>query len=438
MIILSYVVLVKISYASDQIDTQRLTSATCDATSTSRIIYVPNHWNISGVSLYGATEATSTEVSVNFDIYDEWDILIGTKYFTASDSYFPKWPSSSEYHFDFLQENNYNASTTKKVIITYTTDPASDYVCIIQATGKLWYKIWYEDTLDYWTYNPPPFTTDTYGIETVNSQLCFTNEQCNLWFSFNDNAIDNKVYAVPDVQYQQNPTYAIGSTTVVEIMGMQNAIVLPTQTEEIRQQLCLYLEDIDDDDFGDELSNCGIGIIWRDRESWREQVYLQTGIATQSRETLVDEACNDLATTTWVFWDPTTWAGGMGYAIECGLRKVAIWAFHPSDEALQSIYNNTAKLTSGFPVNIGTAVYNIINDDRTTTTTLQAFPLVYSANGEEMAYLFDADQFYNSTETEQSFFENMREWIGNFLWLVFLFYIIMRIFMISQKDKEPI
>lgn len=151
MIIIGCLGIVKNSYATDIIDIEELTSSTCDATTTSIIIYTPNHYNISGVSLYGATEEEDTEVAIRFDIYNENNSLISTKYFASDEDYFPKWNTIDDYDFYFLVPTLYNASTTKKIVITYTTNPEEEYVCIIQATGILWYKIWYESESDYST-----------------------------------------------------------------------------------------------------------------------------------------------------------------------------------------------------------------------------------------------------------------------------------------------
>lgn len=187
----------------------------------------------------------------------------------------------------------------------------------------------------------PPTYTDTVTIDstlmnwrsdinTVNYQMCFIGNNCNLWFSFNDKTIGKKVYLVPDIQFKQEPYYSLSSTTVSSAVNWQNYVIVPSQIEATTTNYCLYLQD---NIYGD-LLRCSSKIEWISTTTF-DNLFNQFDIA---------HACDTVASSSGGFDD-------LRYGVECGARKLVFWAFIPSPEAIAYFSNNGKKIETVFPFN---------------------------------------------------------------------------------------
>lgn len=172
-------------------------------------------------------------------------------------------------------------------------------------------------------------------INTVQSQICFINKNCDLWFSYNEMAINDYVDLLLDVAGKQTPAYALDRKQIFWSPLWQNKVIIPATSTEAVIDYCLYLEDAE---FGDEL-NCGIEIQWVSTSTFED-------ILGVSKIITYDNVCDSISTSTGSLLDDTR------YATECGLRKLSLWAFSPSPEALTNFTNNYSLLKRAFPFNI--------------------------------------------------------------------------------------
>jgi len=223
-------------------------------------------------------------------------------------------------------------------------------------------------------------------IESVNSQICFFNEPCYLWFSYTPDLIGEKIYAVPDVQFEQNPYYQVASTTIVEIPGNpQNALVLPEYLEATTTPLCLYL------DYNGGFLYCGISVTYMDRDIWWDNAMDRIGATTTSRAEMIANACSDLTapTSTSIFLSAISIDWWL-YTLRCSFQKTIVWAFEPSQEAYGAFYNNLSVMTQGFPLNIATGLYREVSTNRQATSTINLLA-ISDSTGQVVNYLVRSD-----------------------------------------------
>lgn len=171
-------------------------------------------------------------------------------------------------------------------------------------------------------------------INTVNYQVCWLEETCNLWFSFNQKAIGKKVYTTPDIVFQQWPAFSIASTTIRATPLWQNKVILPATTTEQKKDYCLYMVD---SVYGD-LRKCGITIDYLASSTFDDIFPIS--------QYDIEHVCDSIATSTGSILDD------IRYGIECAARKTVYWLFIPNKESISGFVNNAAELKKVVPFNL--------------------------------------------------------------------------------------
>lgn len=258
------------------------------------------------------------------------------------------------------------------------------------------------------------------NIETVRQLLCYTNQQCNLWFTFSESAIGADVYAVPDRLYRQEPAFAVGATTIVEIPGQANAIVLPTYADATTTELCLYL----DHEITDTL-HCGIDI------HYMASTTFLNGLFKNAYEDYdLDSVCNDLTAPTSTsllldafsidFWE---------YTLQCSTRKVWYWLMTPKPDTYRDLYNTMAELEQSFPINIYTGIKTQLDNNLSTSSAVQPnfnLPFWYpDGSTTSLGNLLDIDSFEQGQGYE--LFMRLYNIVVITIWALFVYYLIHRI-----------
>jgi hypothetical protein len=164
-------------------------------------------------------------------------------------------------------------------------------------------------------------------INTVDYLLCFFDETCPLYFSFNDAAIGNKVFLTPDIEGQQNPAYAISSTTIINDVRYQNSIYTPLKSVPDKTNYCLYMQDSIDGD----ILRCGTTIEWIASSSF--------GVSRFAKDPCAEVPLPDGA------WDQ------LRYGVECGMKRIVFFIFNPDPATVQDFAANSGKLKKIFPFN---------------------------------------------------------------------------------------
>lgn len=220
-------------------------------------------------------------------------------------------------------------------------------------------------------------------------QGCHINENCNVWFSFTDNLIGNDVYLVPDVQFQQNPNYAYGYTTIVDIPGNQNAIVIPGETSTSTKDYCFYMVS---NNGGDDFLSCDLQINWYDDGYFCDII---DGWCTGEWSL---DPCHDMTapTSTSIFLSAVS-ADWWMYNIECASKNVVHWMMTPDIDVLQGLGQNIYDLGNQFPINIYTQILDSFDNNRTATTTVMTPLWIINPDGSTttIGNLTDKTQFEN-------------------------------------------
>ncbi len=86
-------------------------------------------------------------------------------------------------------------------------------------------------------------------------------------------------------------------------------------------------------------------------------------------ETDYDTICDDIATSSFEWWDSSTYAGSFRYAIECSFRKLTHWAFKPSSSSTNYLISAKNDLTNSFPFSVFFDLTSQVNNALATTTT---------------------------------------------------------------------
>lgn len=247
---------------------------------------------------------------------------------------------------------------------------------------------------NYWTYDNPQDITGTFqNFSHVSGQTCLIGEQCNLWFSFTDDYVGSEVYLVPDEQNYQNPNYAVSSTTIIDILGNQNAVVLPSYNEEIDLSYCFYVDYLASST--QDILSCSINIHWVASSTFFQQLFDEHTLSIFENE----DVCSDLQapTSTSAFLSAVSSEWWM-YNIQCSARKIGHFFFTPDVDSVQKTANQFFALKDEFPFSIYNQIYTATYNNNTSTSSISIPLYAYDMNGtkHDMGNLFDADDFSNS------------------------------------------
>lgn len=176
-------------------------------------------------------------------------------------------------------------------------------------------------------YKPDPALSTKYpDFRTIDYQLCYIGSTCNLWFSYNDLSVGYPMYLFYYASTTR-PTYEIASTTIANSFNFQNKILVPPLTISTSTMYNLLL---DAGSYG-WIVKTGITIRW---------------IATSSEIFNYQGVCDTIATSTGSFLDD------IRYSLECGFRRLTIWAFQPDPAAIEYFNKSNNQLKGSFPFNL--------------------------------------------------------------------------------------
>lgn len=279
---------------------------------------------------------------------------------------------------------------------------------------------------------PTNFTGNVYiggdDISFIYKEICFIDEQCYFWFSYSPNFIGDDIYFVPDVAGQQNPIYSWASTTIVEIPGYQNAVVLPIESSPVSYDGCLYR--VGNNGNTDGLY-CGTTVEWVASSTYFN--YFFDNFDPYDISSACEGMTAPTSTSSWFdsfsidFWE---------YTIGCSLRKTSYWLFTPHDEVYLAMGENINKLTNSFPVSIVNQIYNEYNTSITSSLTPE-FNLLYWEPGgatSSMGNLLDTDNFQNSVGYD--LFSQIYGGIENVLWALMIVYFIFRFIHMGRGSQN--
>jgi len=175
-------------------------------------------------------------------------------------------------------------------------------------------------------------------IETVLGQTCFIGDTCNLYFSYNQAAIGDKVYLMYDTVTGQSIPNAIASTTIVMNEIMQNYLVVPAIATSSTQEYCLYL-----DHANGQTLQCGIDVNWMTHDTFDELFNRYDP----------DSACDDLtAPTSTDSWFSDWSIDSLSYTMQCAGRKFTYWMMTPHPDAYLEFEKSVNSLKQSFPISI--------------------------------------------------------------------------------------
>jgi hypothetical protein len=317
---------------------------------------------------------TATSVPVNVQCKGDSQIVKSQQTFISPPTTFNVWrnwnipdvsvASGTTYYFTMALEDNTNFPCRGSGINPY---PYGQYWgSTIPSNIDFAFRIYYETDFipppelppDYYFDGQPQYGPDKTllkwrsDINTVAYQICFINEPCNLWFSFNVQAINNIVNLVYMDIVPQDERSSIATTTITATPVWQLKINVPIMTTEGARRYCLYMRDAE---FGNYL-DCGIQINWVSDDTFHDIL----GIASS---TLVN-VCLEVASSSGGFDD-------FRYGIECGLRKLIFWAFSPDDYAITYFLDDYNLLKRAFPFSIFFSLTDTAKNAIATTTLSQ-------------------------------------------------------------------
>jgi hypothetical protein len=196
------------------------------------------------------------------------------------------------------------------------------------------YKLSYDNELNI----PPDYEIDITlsdnrsDIAAAPHNVCYINEDCKLWFSFNDLAVGNEVFLVYD-GLEVFPEYAATSTIIFYKPSHQTFVTIEAATTTKSEVYCLYMVD---DTYGD-LRYCGINVFWAEEDLFDQYFVTLPSCAS---------SCDEMASSSGSTWDD------FRYGIECGLAKSFCYMARPSQDSLDTIKKSNLQLQHSFPMTI--------------------------------------------------------------------------------------
>lgn len=222
-----------------------------------------------------------------------------------------------------------------------------DYMIGFEITSDLIEPVTPEN--EYLTIPDPTLDQWRSDINTAYDHICFLDEPCEIWFSFNDKAIGNTVYMTPySPPEEQFPAYAEASTTIEWVGFWQTHVDLDARSVATTTKHCIFLEDSVYGDF----RLCGITTKWIGEDEFMDGL-----------EFPITCNCDSVATSTGSFWDD------MRYGVECGSRELFCWMFLEVDpDAIAHFKNKVKQLEQSFPLNTFFSITDAAQDAMSSTT----------------------------------------------------------------------
>jgi len=270
----------------------------------------------------------------------------------------------------------------------------------------------------------PDLATDAPDFNTIESQVCFLNDTCKLWFSINELDYNYVMYLFNNGETNY-PGYEIASTTITYSDIYQNYVVVPDPGS---AQLKKYDLLLNAEEFG-FLVQTGIKIRWIGTSTF--DAYFS--------EYVYDTICDDIATSSLEWWDPTSYAGAFRYALECGGRKLSYWAFTPSVDSWSGLLETKAQLDNKFPLNFMYQVKNTIMSMVATTSATST--MVLTGLPDDLSGLNNVDVLplanmpNNVMYPLVQLFREIQVW---FIWLFAGIYFIYQFFSLASGSKWSI
>lgn len=201
-------------------------------------------------------------------------------------------------------------------------------------------------------------------VQIGSSQLylrnkdCFNGDTCKIKLEYPYEMVGDTI-----TLYETNST-GTATGTAIATTTLPNSLLLLTELSLSDQSVgtIKYYKAWNSDTL--EFSNVA-RVTWYDESEYLDSEYD------------LDNACSDMASTTWEFWNPTTWAGGMGYALECSFRKVLYWGFTPKPSTYLKLENAKEDIAKEFPFNIFAGINAVVDVASSSATSTMNIPIMF-------------------------------------------------------------
>lgn len=322
----------------------------------------------------GETPEIYTFENVNLSVYPENQLTTNPPYrFTlqcgvGTIEYWGVTPAINQWqtpHLNYLDENIEGITSSVGAVLD----------------GTLYYILETDTYTDTFTYNyDNQLQSDIPDFATVENQICFLDEQCRLWFSFNSLALGSDMHAI---YYSSStiPSNAISTTIIQSSPIWQNYLVIPDPKEEGQIKYNMLM---DTEGYGWTIKT-GINIDWYSSSTFYN--ILDDKLANIKGD-FCDNVCEGIST-----------SSDFMYSINCGLRQVFCWLFIPTNDSITYLSDQNEELKKSFPFNLVfdflTKGKNIIENSATSTFEMV---MPYMKAGDET---ITSKVIFTSTSTEE-------------------------------------
>jgi hypothetical protein len=249
---------------------------------------------------------------------------------------------------------------------------------------------------------------DDYIVPTPYTK-CIISYTCRLWFNYGYQAVGGTAYLYSSSSEMLDYTDLIMQTSLDDYFNIDDPATPVLQNYTVKWV---------DSNAENEKTYSGITVEW----------------VNESFDDLTpdyDNLCNDIATSSWEWWDVSTYAGAFRYAIECGLRKTGYYFFVPSDASRDYFDKGRQKLKGMFPFNtyfsLSDSVYGVLATTTTDMTGTLGIPFI-SATSSDFYILPVLSSSSMPNAIGQDNTDLLRTSLGWLLWIVTALFIIVLVY----------
>jgi len=258
---------------------------------------------------------------------------------------------------------------------------------------------------------------DEPDINYVENLSCVSGESCKLWVSFNHYANGGKLYLL-HADATSTPAYAIASTTLDRNTGFGNWNYFEMSGYASGTYQTLLVKS------GNWYFNGNFNL------SFLGVDYFNNLFDRYNQ----DHICDDVATSTGFFDD-------FRYGVECGIRKVGVWALVPSPAGVNLMNQELTKLNGNFPLSVYNQFKNALNNMYASTSTVAALPIRISTDS-GLDSLNDLDLLplkdYDAQSVMYPLVSKIREIFVFIIWVFMFVYFLYRIISLSRQGEEEV
>lgn len=146
--------------------------------------------------------------------------------------------------------------------------------------------------------------------------------------------------------------------------------------------------------------------------------------------------CDNVATSSLEWWDPTSYAGAFRYAVECGAIKAGCYLLTPDPNSYDYVIEQEYAMKQKFPLSLFYDISSTTNSIKNATATpalIEIAGMPTSLNGLNGLKLLDLSDV--ETNSAYPLISVLREILLFILRILVGLYIIARIIMLSRRDK---